>query len=372
MVANHRSRMEILSPTFVQTALDIAIVLGLLCLAQIAIIIAVRWRADYDQRLTAEFRRRTAPEVTAYLKSRSGLRLVVEALQRDPTRALDLLMEMSASLEPDERLPLRSLFATLPLRSRELEALKSRQWSRRLLAAERLGYLGDGVAVPALLDALHDPVLDVRFAAARSLAAHGETRAIPVAILAFDLPGNMNHRRVTETLGCFGPEAIEPLLEVLANREILYSINSINVAIRTLGLLRARAAVEPLTKLLEHSEFRVRLNAVRSLGFIGDASVAPAVARLAGDPAWEVRNTVMQTLGKLGATDHRSVLADALRDESWWVRFSAAEALWQLGQPGRQALTAALTHSADRFARDISRQILQEHGALETPTTSTT
>lgn len=356
--------MEILSPSIIRLALDTAVILAVLSLALLAVIVVVRWHAERSEQRTAAFRRRAQPEITAYLEQRRGLPPVVKVLQTEPTRALDLLMEISAGLEPDARAPLRALFTALPVRARELAALQSSRWPRRLHAAERLGYLGDGVAVAGLLDALHDPVLDVRFTAARSLALHGETRAIAPIILAFDIPGDMNQRRVAETLLDFGSDAVQPLLEILANRENYYSDNAINVAARVLGLLRARAAVTPLTNLLDHADFRVRLNAVRSLGLIGDPSASTAVAGLAGDYQWEVRNAVMQALGRLGGTRHLGEITAGLRDESWWVRFSAAQALWQLGQPGREALTAAMTRSPDRYARDMSRQILEEHGAL--------
>ena len=77
-----------------------------------------------------------------------------------------------------------------------------------------------------------------------------------------------------------------------------------------------------------------------------------------------MRNVVMQALGRMRSERHLDLLTAGLRDSSWWVRFSAARALWELGAPGRQALTVAMTSDADRFARDMSRQILEEHGAL--------
>jgi len=356
--------MEILSPSITRLALDTAVLLAVLSLALLAVIVAVRWHADRADRRTAAFRCRAQPEITAYLEKRRGLPPVVKILQTEPARALDLLMEISAGLAPDARGALRALFAALPVRARELAALQSSRWPRRRRAAERLGYLGDGVAVAGLLDALHDPVLDVRFTAARSLALHGEIRAIAPILLAFDIPGDMNQRRVAETLLDFGADAVRPLLDILANRDHHYSDNAIDVAARVLGLLRAREAVAPLTALLDHADFRVRLNAARSLGLIGDAAAATAVARLAGDHQWEVRNVALQALGRLGGTRHLETIAAGLRDESWWVRFSAAQALWQLGQPGREALTAAMTRSPDRYARDMSRQTLEEHGAL--------
>jgi hypothetical protein len=356
--------MEILSPEILRLALHTAVILAVLSLVLLGVIIAVRWQAERTAQRTAAFRHRTEPIIAAYLRDDGEPAPVVEALRDDPARALDLLMEISAGLEPSARGPLCALFAALPLRARETAALHSRRWPRRKQAAERLGYLGDGVAVDALLEVLRDPVLEVRVAAARSLAAHGEARAIEPVILAFDLPGAMNQRRVADVISGFGPAAVDPLLDILANRGGHYSNNALGVAVRALGLLRARTAGAALTELLRNPEFRLRLNAVRSLGLIGDRTAADAVARLVGDREWEVRNVVMRTLGQLKATQHLEELTAGLRDESWWVRFSAAQALWQLGQPGREALTTAMTRSPDRYARDMSRQILEEHGAL--------
>ncbi len=356
--------MEILGPTFLQAALDVALALTAMSALVLAVIVFVRLSAQTETRRAEDFRRETEPLVTAYLAGREQPGPVAAALQRDPVHGLLLLMEISDRLAPQERAPLSALFTALPLREKEAAALQHRNWQRRLQAAERLGYLGDGVSVPALLDALQDPMLPVRFAAARSLAALGETRAIPQIVLAFDMPGEMNQRRVAEMLHGFGQAAVEPLLQVLANVHGTYSDNAIDVAARVLGMLRAPEAVEPLTELLGWSDFRVRLNAVRALGQIGDHGTADAIARMTNDPAWEVRNVAMQALGRLSAERHIASLTSGLRDRSWWVRFSAAQALWQLGDAGRKALTAAMTGDADRFARDMSRQILEEHGAI--------
>jgi HEAT repeat protein len=191
----------------------------------------------------------------------------------------------------------------------------------------------------------------------------GQARTIPQIVLAFDLPGEMNQRRVAEVLHGFGPAGTEPLLSILRNEDGTFSDNAMGVAARVLGMLRAPEAVESLLPMLGHEDFRVRLNAVRSLGQIADHTTADAVAKLTEDPAWEVRNAAAQALGRLKAERHLGKLTAALRDSSWWVRFSAAQALFTMGAPGREALTAAMTGSTDRFARDISRQILEEHGA---------
>jgi len=355
--------MEILRPDILRMALDIALVLSAMSAGVLAVIIGVRLRAQAAARRAAKLRREAEPLVAAYVAGREKPARIVDLLQTDPEQSLLLLMEISDRLEPADRAALQPLFASLPLREKEAKALWSRDWQRRLQAAERLGYLGDGVSLPALLDALQDPVLAVRFAAARSLGAIGETRTIPQIVLAFDLPGDMNQRRVAEILHDFGAAGTEQLLAILRNEDGTFSDNAVDVAARVLGMLRAPQAVESLLPLLGHGDFRVRLNAVRSLGQIGDHGPADAMAKLAEDPAWEVRNAAVQALGRLKVERHLDKLAAALRDTSWWVRFSAAQALWSLGAKGREALTTAMTGSTDRFARDISRQILEEHGA---------
>jgi HEAT repeat protein len=355
--------MEILKPDILRIALNIALVLSAMSAVVLAVIIGVRLRAQAEARRAAKLRREAEPLVAAYLAGREKPAAIVDLLQKHPEQSLLLLMEISDRLEPSARAPLQPLFASLPLREKETKALWNRHWERRLQAAERLGYLGEEIALPALLDALQDPVLSVRFAAARSLSAMGQARTIPQIVLAFDLPGEMNQRRVAEVLHGFGPAGTEQLLSILRNEDGTFSDNAMGVAARVLGMLRAPEAVESLLPMLGYEDFRVRLNAVRSLGQIADHTTADAVAKLAEDPAWEVRNAAVQALGRLKAERHLGKLTAALRDSSWWVRFSGAQALFAMGAPGREALTAAMTGSTDRFARDISRQILEEHGA---------
>jgi len=356
--------MEILGPTALRIAFDVALVLAAMSAVVLAVIIGVRLAAQNESRRMAHFRRETEPLVTACLAGRAEKAALIAALQRDPTHGLTLLMEISDRLEPADRIQLKPLFAALPLREEEIAALISRQWQRRLQAAARLGYLGDGPAIPALVGALRDPIMNVRFAAARSLAALGANENIRDIVLAFDLPGEMNQRRVAEVLRDFGPAGGPELLKILASERGTYSDNAIGVVVRVLGMLRITEAIEPLLPLLQSPEFRVRLNAVRSLGLMGNHGTADEVAKLANDPAWEVRNVVVQSLGRMHAIKHITILADALRDSSWWVRFSAAQALWNLGDEGRRTLTEAMTGSPDRYARDMSRQILEEHGAV--------
>lgn len=357
--------MDILGPTTLRILLDVGLVLAAMSALVLAVIVGVRVAAQAETRRAENFRREAEPLVDAYLEGKAKPDRAVAVLERDPAHGISLLMQISDRLEPSERGPLAALFVMLPVRQKEVRALQSRNWQRRLQAAERLGYLGDGASASALLGTLQDPVLAVRFAAAGALARLGESRSVEPILHAFDLPGEMNQRRVAETLQAFGPAAVKPLLAVLTDARGNYSDNAIGVAARVLGMLRTAEAAGPLSALLAHPEFRIRLNAVRALGLIGDQATADAIAKLANDPSWEVRNVAMQSLGRLRAERHLGAITSALRDSSWWVRFSAAQALWNTGEAGRKALTAAMTGDPDRYARDMSRRILEEHGAAE-------
>jgi HEAT repeat protein len=72
----------------------------------------------------------------------------------------------------------------------------------------------------------------------------------------------------------------------------------------------------------------------------------------------------MQALGKLKATGHLPILLRGLSDGQWWVRFNAARALHDLGDPGISALREASELLTDPYGRDISLQMLEEHGIV--------
>lgn len=356
--------MEILGPEVLRIATNLSVLLTALSAVLLGIIIAIRMKAESRARHTAHYRHGVEPLVAGFVTGRTQAAEVVPALLRDPDEALALLMEVSSNLEPGDRPKLHPLFAALPLRTDLRSELKNKNWERRLPAAERLGYLGDHGTVEELVAALRDEVLVVRFAAARSLVALRSADAVEPILIAFDVPGELNERRTAEILAEMGAAAVPPLLAVLESPGGKYSDSVLNVASRVLGILRAPAAVAPLTALLRHSDFRVRLNAARALGAIGDRGALPAVAALAGDPSWEVRNVVMQSIGKLRGESEIHRLVGALGDQAWWVRFSAAQALFSLGQPGIEALKKSARDAADRYAREMSAQVLEEHGTL--------
>ena len=271
-------------------------------------------------------------------------------------------MEESSRMEAADRSLLRTLTGALRCLDSAEADLSSRNPERRLRAADRLGFLGTEHSIPLLRRLLSDEVLSVRFAAAEALARLGCRECVVEILRSIDVRGEVSQRRAAEVILILGPAASGQILSILGDQGV--SANTLAIAIRVVGSLRLREAVGPLLTLLSHPDPNIRLNAVRALASIGDSSAMGSIASLANDDSWEVRSAVMQGLGRLGLNAPVPVLLRGLSDGEWWVRFNAARALHELGEPGIAALTEASELLTDPFGRDISLQVLQQHGIV--------
>jgi len=334
-------------------------VLSLLLFTGIVIV-----RADYSRRISEqkEFSKSAMPHLCAYLEGKEGSEAVLGILGKKRGSALDLLMEQTERMDPDDRKKLGAFFAGLSYLPGFLRDLESRHWPIRLRAAERIGYLGEESSIPPLMSALDDDIIDVRLAAALSLARLGCGGAVIPIIRSLELNGEISQRRIAEILAVLGNEAADPLLGILQDRSLGRA--SLCIAIRTSTLLNLRKASPIIETLLDHTDEEVRINAVRALGSLGESSCFEKVSALGEDSSWQVRNAVMVALGRLNVTTAIPLLTNSLADPEWWVRYQAGIALLRFGTPGVDALIKASSDHVDAFARDMSRQILQQNGKL--------
>jgi len=166
------------------------------------------------------------------------------------------------------------------------------------------------------MKALGDETLDVRLAAALSLARLGCEGAVIPIIRSLDLPGEISQRRIAEILAVLGKEAEQPLLGIL--NDTSSGAVQLCIAARTSGLLRLRRAATPLERLLEHPEEDVRINAVRTLGSLGDPSCARVISARSDDASWEVRSAAMDALGAFVT----------------WIRFRCSPKHWVIRNGG--------------------------------------
>jgi HEAT repeat protein len=340
------------------------VILTLAVIVLAAFALLGRYLSDLREERVQRLRRRMQRYIQDLLAGQAEARAVARELEADPAIALSVLIDTSSRLPRPARMTLRALFDHFQFVQKELAALRARRWPLRVRAASRLGYMSHDMAVPDLVRALDDEMLDVRLAAAHALAQLGAIHAVRAILRALALPASWPLQRATEILYEMGAEVIDPVLEFLAEKDPQKPDPGMVVAVRVLGMLRASQAARHISGFLRSPDPELRLSSAKALGQMGDTSVLDALSAALSDPAWEVRSAAAQALGRLSRHGAIPVLAKALTDPAWWVRFNAAEALYQLGAEGQASLIAAVAGHADGFARDISRQVLEEHGAI--------
>lgn len=299
-----------------------------------------------------------------FVAGRSCLQDVLAVLHRDRNVAMGVVLDVSDKMSIPMRRRMQPVVDALGLETEEVLAISHRQSARRAAAAVRLGYMSGYLGRDALRDALQDPDLDVRLAASRALAQRGDASMTLPILEALALPGTWPLQRATEVLVALGSGAIEPLRAFLRSRSNEDHDPGIPVALSVLGLLEARQAAQDVLRFLRHFDADVRVAAVRALGAMGSRDSALALGERLRDPAWEVRSIAAKALGQVGGTASVPALGDALTDSAWWVRSNAAQALYDIGGEGHAVLQSAAHDHLDPFARDISRQTLQEQALL--------
>jgi HEAT repeat protein len=322
-----------------------------------------RMVSDFRRTRREALRARMTKQLSGFLALKESKAATIAALRFDRAAALDALARTATALPRDQRVQLAPLFKHFAFAEQETDVLRHRHWGRRLRAAEHLGVMSDPGVVPTLVHALDDEMLDVRLAAARSLAQLPAPNAIEPILRSLAVPGELPLKLAADVLVEFGDAAIEPLLAFIREHDAITDGPAVAAAITVLGMCRATVALPALVARLSDPEPELRANAARALGSIGSPGALAALCERTRDPVWQVRSTAAQALGRIGDAQAIPSLVGRLVDVAWWVRFNAAEALFHLGYPGRERLLETLAIHEDRFARDISLQVLQEHAA---------
>ncbi len=353
--------MEILDYNYTSKIMNIGIALSLMTILLIIITTVIHWIAERRRHHTLVFDQMHEPMVMNYLEGRVPRYTVIGSMAEESSEAMDLLMELSRKLQPSAQSRLLRLFSGLPGVEEEINAIDSPHAKRRLQAAERLAFVKNETSAEALLRALEDESVAVRYCAARSLAAHARPEFIEPTLLAFDADHEINWFRLVEVVHDYGSVAVPTLLRMLKDPQWAQSTNILNVVIRALGMLEAQQAVRPLMDLLHHPDMSVRHHAARALGDIGDPAAILSVTELSHDPEADVRRKAVEAIGKLRAETQIPVLEQALGDPSWWVRLAAAEALYAIGPAGIERLKEVRRDTHDIYVHDICSQVLSEH-----------
>lgn len=266
-----------------------------------------------------------------------------------PARAQPLsgaeLARLSTQIEhgtPEERVAAADVFGrrcatqrdhVVPLLVARLR--HDRDWQVRASSGRAIGRLAARDAVPSLVRALRDPVVDVRVVAAAAL---------------WRLPD---------------PAAVDPLLELLRDQEAAAR----QWAALALGVIRDRRATGPMLSLLRDPEKDVRLDALRSIGRLRDPiAVRPleAFARDAGNDMDE-RLESISSLSTLDGPENVNALVRLLDFSVVPVRTHAVTALGRVGDalvlPALRQRRSAERVGSVREAIDDSVREIQQRAA---------
>jgi HEAT repeat protein len=205
-----------------------------------------------------------------------------------------------------------------------------RDWRVRASAGRALGRLGARDAVPDLVRALRDPVVDVRVVAAAAI---------------WRLPD---------------PAAVPALLELLRDQDPAAR----QWSALALGVIRDRRATRPLIRLLQDPQGDVRLDSIRSLGRIRDASAVAALEGYASTSThgMDERLEAVDSLSALDGPEKVDALVRLLRHAEAPIRTRAVQSLGRVGDalaipPLRQRRATESTPSVRTAIDEAVREI---------------
>ncbi len=182
-----------------------------------------------------------------------------------------------------------------------IRLLKRGNEEQRFFAARALGVIKDPVAVEALADALSDGNEWVRLYAAIALGTQGDTRAISHLIRSLGDPSFKMHANIAELFLKFGDKAVPELLLALKNDNPVVVKN----ALRILGSLQARSALEEIKAFLAHQNEELRVSAAEALAqFKGESDTVDLLFKQLGRTTSErARLRILLAVGEIQRED---------------------------------------------------------------------
>jgi hypothetical protein len=279
------------------------------------------------------------------------------ALPRLPLgKAIEAVAEATRSVDGGGRERLMELPEYRALAERSARWCTSARWHRRLKGVRLLLILGAGQAtVPRLLD---DPRPEVRSSAAAWAAAnHPSPQVVAKLVLMLSDEALACRLSAQGALIRMGRHAVPAIISHLTET----APSSLATALLVASRLNDATLAGPALAHREHRDPAVRGAVAQVIASGGGSAAVEVLEGFLADPATTVRATAAAGLGALGHWPSSPMLADRLSDPAWEVRRASGLALDRLGGPGRLYLQRAL-HSADRFAQDMARQVLDRSG----------
>lgn len=222
----------------------------------------------------------------------------------------------------------------------------------RSAAAEALGKIGARVAIQSLKSRMNDTAeeMKVRLSAAVALGKMGDKEAIDFLINMLSEQDETLRVRAASALSEVGSPAVKALLSAMHSKEDLKRWG----AVKALGEMRCKDAVDELIKTAKDKNEDVRIASVVSLGRIGSLESVPALLEALGDESEKVRwhaYNALQQFGTEAAPTAIEMLKRTSKAEAkeriirllgiWRATATADELLYQLRSQSEKVRAAA-------------------------------
>jgi HEAT repeat protein len=215
-----------------------------------------------------------------------------------------------------------------------------------------------------LEDALTDPKVEVRKAAAQSLGQLKATDAVDVlAACMNDEEESVRIAAVQALIAIGSPSTVTPLIAALKldNADIRIE------AATALGKMKAEAALEALAEALDDPDEELQLAACRAIGQIASESGSqPLANKLANaSTSAKVRMACIDALAGTGGSVALKALVDTLADSDERIRESATTAIIKIGDAAVPSIMEGL-RSENSTVRSSSIALLRGLNAIPT------
>ena len=219
-----------------------------------------------------------------------------------------------------------------------IEALEWGDFQDRWEIAKVLPNLGNGAIAP-LISILEDEDADTeqRWFAARILGKFDRPEVIQALVELVKNSEEELSQIAAETLGNFGPTAIESLATLLQQED------SRQFATAALAQIRRSETIAPLLSVVGDSQVAVRAHAIEALSSFQDSRIPPVLVAALKDPATAVRKEAVRALGVRAYLDAELDLVNLLKPLLSDIRLEVCQqAAIAIGRVKTDAAAAAL------------------------------
>jgi HEAT repeat protein len=237
--------------------------------------------------------------ISAYIAPRAAAQTMSEDEYRNA-------MQQLRGGTPEERTAAAEILGRRAYRQRDQIAPVLRElirsdtdWRVRASAGRALGRLGTRDAVPDLVRALRDPVVDVRVVAAAAIWRLPDPAAVPALIELLGDADASARQWAALALGVIRDvRAVPPLIRLLGDPEKSVRLD----VVRSLGRIREPAALQPLVAYVRDDarDLDERLEAVSAVASLQGPEKVDALVRLLEHPTRDVRQRVIEVIGQVG------------------------------------------------------------------------